>query len=211
MKIQDIVNFMIQRTMNPSVVRFGLGFPIGLLAFLCLLNESAISAVPKDFIPDATFTGSAVTGWHTLGQAGWRAEDGEIIGTPTQTNGGWLMLDKGYQDIQIYASFRSTNESKAGLLLRAEKTPDGGMKGIFVSLSGGDNSSYNVVLDAQGNELSRTKLGGFPGDALIRMATAVKGKEAVPGFAALAPLPPASEGRGGGGGRGGGAGASTDG
>src|SRR5580700_1545085 len=158
---------MIQLTMNPTDARFRLGFPISIVASMCLFTASALNAVPKDFIPDATFTGSALTGWHTLGQAGWRAENGEIIGTPTQTNGGWLVFDKGYQDIQIFASFRSTNESKAGLLLRAEKTPDGGMKGIFVSLSGGDNSSYNIVVDAQGNELSRTKLGGVPGDALI--------------------------------------------
>jgi hypothetical protein len=205
--------------MNSSVVRFRLGFTISLVALMCLFTESALSAVPKDFIPDATFTGSALTGWHTLGQAGWHAKDGEIIGTPTQTNGGWLVLDKAYQDIQICASFRSTNESKAGLLLRAGKTADGGMKAIFVSLGAGDNSSYDIVLDGQGNELSRAKLGGFPGDALIRMATAVKGKEAVPGFAALAPVPSPSEGRGGGGaggrggpgGRGGGAAASTDG
>src|SRR5258708_21617570 len=190
---------MIQLAMNPSVVRFRLGFPISLVALMCLFTESALSAVPKDFIPDATFTGSALTGWHTLGQAGWHAEDGEIIGTPTQTNGGWLVLDKGYQAIQIYVSFPSTNESKAGLLLRAEKTADGGMKAILVSLDGGHNSSYDIILDAQGKELSRAKLGGFPADALIRMATAVRGKEPVPGFAALAPLPTASEGRGGGG------------
>src|SRR5580704_14840133 len=147
MKIQSFVDSMIQFAMNPGVARFRLGFSISLVALMCLFTESALSAAPKDFIPDATFTGSALTGWHALGQAKWRAEDGEIIGTPTQTNGGWLVLDKGYQDIQIYASFRPTNDNKAGLLLRAEKTADGGMKGVFVSLREGDTSAYDMVLD----------------------------------------------------------------
>src|SRR5580693_4566757 len=170
MKMQNFVNSMIQLTMNPTDARFRLGFPISIVASICLFTASALNAVPKDFIPDATFSGSALTGWHTLGQAGWRASDGEIIGAPTQTNGGWLVLDKGYQDIEIYASFCSTNDSKAGILLRVEKTAEGGMKGIFVSLSTSDTGAYDMLLDTQGNEMSRAKLGGLPGDILIRMA-----------------------------------------
>jgi hypothetical protein len=206
MKSQTLVHLMIALVVRPNIASFRIGFPIATLAAICLLHPSALSAVPKDFIPDATFTGSALSGWHTLGQAGWRAENGEIIGTPTQTNGGWLVLDKGYQDIQILASFRSTGDGKAGMLLRAEKTPDGGMKAIFVSL-GGDNAAYNIVLDAQGNETSRANLLGPPSAPLSRMATTWQAKERVPGFAGLAPLPTASTTRAGGaGGRAGGAG-----
>src|SRR5258705_8182099 len=120
MKIQNLLNSMIQLTIRPGMLKINSGFPISLFAAICLLNESLLGAVPRDFVPDVTFTGSALSGWHGLGQAGWRADDGEIIGTPAQTNGGWLVLDKGYQDIEIYASFRSTNDSKAGILLRAE-------------------------------------------------------------------------------------------
>ena len=40
------------------------------------------------------------------------------------------------------------------MLLRAEKMPDG-MKGIFVSLAEGDVAAYDMVLDAQGKEVSR--------------------------------------------------------
>jgi hypothetical protein len=194
-------------------MKIDLGFPISLFAAICLLNESVFGAVPGDFIPDATFTGSDLNGWHTFGQATWRTDDGQITGTPAQTNGGWLILDKGYQDIEVYASFRSTNNSKAGILLRAEKTADGGMKGVLVSLNEGDTVAYDVVLDAQGNEISRARLGTLPRDVIIRMATAVKGKEAVPGFSALAAqVPDAGAGTGetgsGGGGRGGRGGAS---
>ncbi len=196
---------MIQLTKRPNMVKIDWGFPISLCAAICLLTESVLGAVPKDFVPDVTFTGSALSGWHTLGQTGWRADDGEIIGAPAQTNGGWLVLDKGYQDIEISASIRSTNGSKAGILLRVEKTAEGGMKGILVSLNDGEAVAYDVILEAQRNELSRTKLGSLPRDILIRMATAVKGKEAVPGFSELAA--PASDAGatagGGGGGRGG--------
>jgi hypothetical protein len=191
-------------------MKINFGFPISLFAAICLFNESAFAAVPKDFIPDVTFAGSALTGWHTLGQADWRADDGEIIGTPAQSNGGWLVLNKGYQDIEIYASFRSTSDSKAGILLRTEKTADGGIKGVLVSLNEGDTVAYDLILDAQGNEVSRTKLGGLPRDILIRMATAVKGKEAVPGFSELAASASdaGAAAGGGGGGRGGRGGAS---
>jgi hypothetical protein len=105
------------------------------LAALAVLG-SAIFAASQNFLPDVVFKGSVLTGWHKLGQADWRADDGEIVGVPRE-NGGWLVLDKGYQDIGIYTSFRCTGACKAGVLLRAEKTPDG-MKGVFVSLSDGD-------------------------------------------------------------------------
>ena len=51
------------------------------------------------------------------------------------------MLDKGYQDVKLYTEFRCAENCDAGVLLRAEKTPDGGWKGVYVSLSG-DGGSY---------------------------------------------------------------------
>src|SRR3989440_10932439 len=85
---------------------------------------SAIFAASQNFVPDYVFKGSALTGWHKLGQADWRAENGEIVGVPKE-NGGWLVLDKAYQDVAIAASFRCAPGCKTGVLLRAEKTPDG--------------------------------------------------------------------------------------
>src|SRR5688500_15726476 len=106
------------------------------IAAVALLAALLYAASPN-FIPDVTFKGSALTGWHKLGQADWRAENGEIIGTPKDESGGWLVLDKGYQDIAFYSSFRCAGTCKAGVLLRIEKTADG-MKGVYVSLSEGD-------------------------------------------------------------------------
>ena len=84
------------------------------------------------------FKGSALTGWSPLGQADWRAQNGEIVGTPKQPDGGWLVLNKSYQDVAVYTNVTCAAGCKAGVLLRAEKTPDGGMKGVYVSLTEGD-------------------------------------------------------------------------
>ena len=152
------------------------------------LAAIAIFAANHDFIPDVTFQGSTLKGWHPVGAAEWRAENGEIIGMPKQESGGWMVLDKGYQDVQFYASFRCMGPCKTGVLLRSQKTPDGGMKGVYVSLSDGDVGYYDLALSADGKELSRTRLANAPAP-LIRMAAApsTAGQEAVPGFSKLPP------------------------
>ena len=67
------------------------------------------------------------------------------------------MLDKSYQDVNFFASFRCGGDCKTGVLLRAEKTPQG-YKGIYVSLAENDQAVYRVTLDLQGKELSREPL-----------------------------------------------------
>jgi hypothetical protein len=159
---------------------------VGIAAALSALLLAPAFGVGPTFKPDGTFKGSALTGWASLGQADWRAENGELIGIPKQPGGGWLLLDKSFQDTGFFADFRCTGGCKTGLLLRAEKTPEG-MKGIFVSLNDGDVASYALKLDSEGRELSRTKL--RTGGAQVRIA--------------LPPVEPAAgRGRGGRGGRG---------
>src|SRR5688572_13237618 len=85
------------------------------------------------FIPDWTFKGNTLAGWHVLGQADWKAANGELVGTPKSPDGGWLLLDKPLQDVEVGFDFKVSPGSKAGVLLRAEKT-DTGLKGVFVSL-----------------------------------------------------------------------------
>ena len=72
------------------------------------------------------------------------------------------------------------------MLLRAEKTADG-MKGIYVSLAGGDIAGYDVLLDAQGKETSRNPLGAGPGMARMGGARFSGAEDLVPGFAKPAP------------------------
>ncbi len=177
------------KTNTPTASYLRLG-PLLAIAACALVSAiaSAIFAASQNFVPDVTFKGSVLTGWHQLGQADWRAESGEIIGVPKQESGGWLVLDKGYQDVAFYASFRCAAACKTGVLLRAEKTADG-IKGVYVSLSEGEFASYyDLRLDAQGGEVSRTRLAAGPGP-MIRMATArfSGGEDMVPGFAKPAP------------------------
>jgi len=141
------------------------------------------------FIPDSSFKGSSLAEWHTLGDASWHAQAGEIVGTVKQGgSGGWLFLNQSYQDVGFHALFRCTGGCKAGVMIRAEKIADG-FKGIYVSLDEESVPSFGVTLDAQGKELQRERL------------------RPIGGLTRVAPVPdPAAAARGGAGGRGGGRG-----
>ncbi len=128
-----------------------------LLAAAMLLGSLPVFAAGPSFHPDTTFSGSSLSGWHTFGPAEWRAEKGELVATPKQGAGGWLVLDHSYQDIGVYTQFRCTGGCETGVLLRAEKTPTG-MKGIYVALSDPDLPTYSVTIDAQGQIVERNKL-----------------------------------------------------
>jgi hypothetical protein len=133
------------------------------LAGLCLMLSG--SAGPT-FNADKIFTGSSLSDWHTLGQADWKAQNGLITGTPKQPGGGWLVLNHSFEDSAFYASIKCSAGCVTGVLFRAEKTPGGGMKGVYVSLAESDPGSFAVQLDAQGREVSRQKLaaGGRGGE-----------------------------------------------
>ena len=127
-----------------------------LLLLATLFSSVPVFAAGPSFHPDTTFSGSSLSGWHTVGPAEWRAEGGELVATPKQ-GGGWLMLDRSYQDIGVYTQFRCAGACETGVLLRAEKTPTG-MKGIYVALSDPDLPTYSVTIDAQGQIVERNKL-----------------------------------------------------
>jgi hypothetical protein len=156
-----------------------------------------LTATRGNFVPDWTFKGSTLAGWRTLGEAEWKATDGVIVGTAKSPGGGWLVLEKMLQDVQVGFDVRCAAGCKAGVLLRAEKTADGGLKGIFASLSPDDLVSYAVTLDANGKELTRERLRGS-GGVMARWA---------PTAADVAAAEAARGARGGGGTPGGGRGA----
>lgn len=140
-------------------------------------------AATRDFVPDYTFRGSSLTGWRTLGRAAWSAENGEIVGKPEAPEGGWLLFDKSYQDLKFYTEFRCAQECDAGVLFRAEKTKEGGWKGVYVALSG-EGGAFDLTLDGAGKELSRTPLLRATAQ-FARMAAGPwnNGQAQVPGFA----------------------------
>jgi hypothetical protein len=137
-------------------------------ATLVVATHVPLSGAGPSFRPDARFTGSALTGWRTLGDAEWRAQNGQITGTPKTPGGGWLILDKSYQDVGFFGSFQCASGCQTGVLLRAERTSDGGLKGIFAALA--DTAGvFAVTLDAQGRETARQPLRA-PGGGQVRIA-----------------------------------------
>src|SRR5580765_7604144 len=113
-----------------------------------LLVASVFTSGPT-FRSDYRFTGTSLAAFKPLGQADWKVVNGEIVGTPKDPSGGWLLVTgKEFQDLQIYASVKCAAGCKAGYLMRAEKTADGGMKGILMSLTENDLVPYMVKIDA---------------------------------------------------------------
>ncbi len=132
-------------------------------------QEPAAKVVPADadeatslrgpsFLPDGSFHGSTLAGWHTLGQASWRADKDEIIGKGTGAGGsGWLILDRSFQDTGLYASFQCVGPCDTGVLLRLRHTPDG-MQGTYLAVKEDGLRAYSLALDAEGKEIQRKEL-----------------------------------------------------
>ncbi|MBV9268409.1 MAG: DUF1080 domain-containing protein, partial [Acidobacteriaceae bacterium] len=122
----------------------------------------------KNFVPDWTFKGSSLGNLRTLGDANWRAENGEIVGRPLTAAGGWLILDMPLQDVQFASIFRCTGGCRTGVMLRAKSTPEG-IRGAYVALPDGENpaATFALKLDPQGHELSREPL--KPAGGMVRL------------------------------------------
>ena len=89
-------------------------------------TNTVLSEFGLSFMPDNTFKGSSLKGWHVLGDAEWQASNGELIGkAKANSGGGWLVLDNGYQDIGFHSLFKATGNSETAVLLRMEKIADG--------------------------------------------------------------------------------------
>lgn len=141
--------------------------------------EGANTPPGASFRADHVFSGSELAGWHTFGQADWHAENGEITGkAQPNSNGGWLVLDQPYQDVLFFGRFRAPAGSKTGVLIRGEKTSDGGLKGLFVSLDPQDLNSYLLTLGSDGREISRSRLRAVPPDSNRVALPAPQGSQA---------------------------------
>lgn len=140
--------------------------PVTLVAAMIFLGLIPTFGQRQTFLPGPSFTpdevlkGSSLASWHTKGQATWQIHDGELTGTPGPSGkGGWLIMDRSYQDVELFTKFRCPAGCDAGILFRIEKSPDGGMKGTYASLSEGDIVKYyNVTTDMDGKITERAPL-----------------------------------------------------
>ena len=127
------------------------------VAGMGLLMRSAVAN--KNFVPDWTFKGSSLGTWRTLGEADWRADNGEIVGTPRTAAGGWLMLDQPLQDVEFASTYRCAGGCRTGVMVRSQSIPDG-IRGVYVALPDGQNpaATFALSLDSQGREVKREPL-----------------------------------------------------
>src|SRR4051812_47023766 len=149
-----------------------------ILSTILLAGLAAFSygqEMPGDFngrnmalIPDYTFKGSKLTGWHTLGNADWKANNG-IITAKANGSASYLISDRGFQDIHLRALFKTDANTEVGFLFRLEKTSDG-FKGFLATIKGTGFDFYKVTLDTQGKETKREPLP--PAGGIIRQAPA---------------------------------------
>src|SRR5918992_5490807 len=86
----------------------------------CVAAMESVSHANKNFIPDWTFTGSSLADAEQLGAAKWTAQNGEVVGTPSSPDGGWLLFNRPLQDVQMATSFQCAVGCQAGLVLRVE-------------------------------------------------------------------------------------------
>jgi hypothetical protein len=155
------------------------------------------AAGPANFKPDGMVAGSTLAGWHVVGDADWKAQNGELVGkAKSGGGGGWLVMDKSFQDVQLYTSYRCTDACKSGVLLRAQKMPDGGMSGVYVSLTEGDTASYSVTIDPTGKEVTREPLAAPAGRGGGGGGGTARGAAPAAGGAAPAPAPAGGQGAG---------------
>ena len=146
-------------------------FPRAAQAWL-LFACAAITALAQPALPhfkaDGGIAASSLSGWAPFGQAEWTAHDGVVTGSP-KSGGGWLLFDHPMANVGAYAQILCTGDCDAGIMLRAEKTTDGGLKGIYVALGSANRGIFVVTTDRDGHETSRVALpkghseGGLPG------------------------------------------------
>ena len=176
-------------------------------ATLLALVSTSIAAAGQSgrphFPADGGISTSDLSGWTAFGQAEWTALDGIVTAHPKTAAGGWLLFDRPMANVGVFSQILCPGDCEAGILLRAQKTPDGGLKGIYVSMSTANRGIFVLTTDAEGREVSRTAIpkghseGGLPGTGSntppeIRAVLSERGKT-LPALRAMIPYTGALE------------------
>jgi hypothetical protein len=149
------------RSFRPGVLAAGVLLVIASLVTGQSANNTRHSA------EQAVFNGKTLAGWHTIGGADWKVENGNIVGTVRNGAEGWLVLDTVYGNAELSLSF-DCNNCQPGVLIRSEKSGSG-TSGVYLPLSGNDVAILSrVALDASGKITSSTPLPKFAGMADIK-------------------------------------------
>ena len=118
---------------------------------------TAIFAATHDFVPDFSFQGSSLTGWHSLGPASWRAQNGEIIATPQSRRRRLAGDGQGLSGRRVlHGRCAAPRNAMPASCCERKRRPTAAGRESTSSLSG-EGGSYDLTLNADGKELSRTR------------------------------------------------------
>jgi serine/threonine protein kinase len=73
------------------------------------------------------FDGRSLTGWTPMGDNGWRADKGVLIGEAAEKSSGWLMSNEEFGDFELELDFKLASGTDSGVYLRA--WPTGNLNG----------------------------------------------------------------------------------
>lgn len=105
---------------------------LGCLLILLLAFALASTAGEIDdpgFVP--LFDGQGLTGWRTMGQEDWHADNGVLW---TEGKGGWLRTDRRYADFVLRLEYRVTKGAASGIFLRAAEQGNPAFTGFEIPL-----------------------------------------------------------------------------
>ncbi len=160
---------------------------LGPIVATVLLGGAGLLA-QKDFVPDTVFKGGTLAGWHVVGRAAWTAQNGTLQGKAAEGDG-WLVSEMKLQDVRVFLRLKCAAACNSGVLLRAEKTKDGGLHGVYLSLADKDLNAYDLTLDADGKEVKRVKLAEAPPEVVGISGPAVATPAATAATAPARPRP----------------------
>lgn len=124
------------------------------------------------------FNGKDLTGWKVMGHAGWKAQDGVLIGESNEPKG-WLMSDKDYADFELSLEYKMAAGSNSGVFLRA--WPEGPISGEqFMEIQLIDDAVTAVPRDRTGAIFSVVAPNPPPsaqGDQWHRLDLRVQGRQ----------------------------------
>ncbi len=121
----------------------------------------------KDFVRESWMSSSRDRRWPvgTRLAAVWTAQDGKLQGKAGDSDG-WLVSDQSSGWPASFSGCGCGTGCNTGVLLRAEKTKDNGLHGVYISLADKDLNTYDLTVNAEGKEVKRVKLAEAPPEVI---------------------------------------------
>ncbi len=139
---------------------------VAALVAICITGYSHGQSLTADSTSNFGASDPDVRRLPRLGEVVWASSGGEVLARSHRNNAaGILLLERPLQDVAASYEFSCAAPCRVGILLRAERKPDGGVQGYLASFGEGPAEFAFVVFDARAQEVSRTRLASITGQA----------------------------------------------